>query len=49
VWRAVEDTPTTFESILLRSDLSVAEAAEACGQLVDMELLVDGAGWWSRR
>jgi DNA processing protein len=49
VWRAVEDTPTTFESILLRSDLSVAEAAEACGQLVEMELLVDGAGWWSRR
>ncbi|HWE70207.1 MAG TPA: DNA-processing protein DprA [Acidimicrobiales bacterium] len=49
VWEAVEDTPTTFETILLRTGLTIALAAEACEDLVDAGRLVAGAGWWSRR
>jgi predicted Rossmann fold nucleotide-binding protein DprA/Smf involved in DNA uptake len=49
VWEAVEDTPTAFETILLRTDLPIADAAEACGQLVESGALRSGAGWWSRR
>jgi hypothetical protein len=48
VWDAVDDTPTVFETILIRTDLSIADAADACGQLVDQGVLVSGAGWWTR-
>ncbi len=46
---AVDDTPTTFETILLRTGLTIALAAEACEDLVDNGRLLAGAGWWSRR
>jgi hypothetical protein len=49
VWDAVDDVPTAFETILIRTDLSTGDAAEACGQLVDLGLLVSGAGWWTRK
>ena len=48
VWEAVDDTPTAFETVLIRTDLSIGDAADACGQLVDLGLLVSGAGWWTR-
>jgi hypothetical protein len=46
---AVDDTPTTFEMILLRTDLTIARAAEACEDLVAAGLLLAGPGWWSKR
>ena len=49
VLAAVEDTPTSFETILLRTDLSIAAAAEACDDLAAAGVLRSGAGWWSRR
>jgi DNA processing protein len=48
VWEAVDDTPTAFETILIRTDLTIPAAAEACEHLVDQGLLVAGAGWWSK-
>jgi DNA processing protein len=48
VWEAVDPTPTAFETILIRTDLPVAAAAEACDRLVEGGLLEGGAGWWSR-
>ena len=45
---AVDDTPTTFETILLRTGLPIGVAAEACEDLVDAGRLLAGAGWWSR-
>jgi DNA processing protein len=46
---AVDDTPTTFETILLRTGLAIAQTAEACEDLVVGGLLLAGAGWWSKR
>jgi DNA processing protein len=46
---AVDDTPTTFETILLRTGLAIAPAAEACEDLVATRRLLAGAGWWSKR
>jgi DNA processing protein len=46
---AVDDTPTTFETILLRTNLTIALAVEACEDLVAAGLLLAGAGWWSKR
>ncbi len=48
VWEAVDDTPTSFETILLRTDLSIAAAAQVCEQLVEEGALLSGPGWWSR-
>ena len=48
VWQAVEDTPTVFETVLLRSGLSTTEAALACEQLVVAGALVEGSGWWTK-
>lgn len=48
IWRAVEDNPVAFETILLRTGLSIAEAAEACDRMVGRGLLDAGAGWWVR-
>lgn len=49
VWEAVDDTPTTFETILIRTDLSIAEAAAACDSMVERGVLLSGSGWWSRQ
>jgi DNA processing protein len=49
VWNAVDDAPTTFETILIRTGLSIGAAAEACGQMVECDLLAAGGGWWTRR
>ncbi len=48
VWDAVDDTPTAFETILIRTDLSIPAVAEACERLVERGVLVSGAGWWSK-
>jgi hypothetical protein len=48
VWDAVDTTPTTFETILIRTDLSIASVAEACEQLVETGALFTGTGWWLR-
>jgi DNA processing protein len=46
---AVDDTPTMFETILLRTGLSTAQAAAACEDLVATGLVLAGAGWWAKR
>jgi DNA processing protein len=48
VWEAVDDTPTTVETVLLRTDLSLAACTAAGEELVECGLLTAGAGWWSR-
>ncbi len=48
VWDALDDTPTTVETVLLRTGLSLATVSLAVGSLVDRGLAVAGAGWWSR-
>jgi DNA processing protein len=48
VWESVDDTPTTVETVLLRTDLAVATVGVAVEALVARGLLVEGAGWWSR-
>jgi len=48
VWEAVDDTPTTVETVLLRTDLSLAALTTAGGELVELGLLTAGAGWWAR-
>ncbi len=49
VLEAVEDVPTSFETILLRTALAIPEAVDACHRLVAEGRLRSGAGWWSRR
>lgn len=46
---ALDESPTAFETILLRTDLSIADAAAACDALVEHGLLVCGPGWWCKR
>ncbi len=48
VWEAVEDHPTTLETILLRTGLSIAAVAMACEALLERGQLHGGPGWWSR-
>jgi DNA processing protein len=48
VWQAVDDTPTTVETVLLRTDLSLSALTAAGEELVEQGLLTAGAGWWSR-
>ena len=48
VLAAVDETPTIFETILLRTNLSIPQAAHACEELADAGLLTSGPGWWSR-
>lgn len=48
IWEAVEATPTPVETVLLRTGLSVAAAAQVAGRLVAQGLLEGGAGWWAR-
>ncbi len=49
VWEAVDDIPTAFETILIRTDLSIAAAAVTCDELVASGALLAGAGWWSKQ
>jgi len=48
VWDAVDGTPTTVETVLLRTNLSLAALIEAGDRLTVRGLLVAGAGWWTR-
>jgi DNA processing protein len=48
VWDAIDDTPTTVETVLLRTNLSLAALTEAGLGLTSRGLLVGGAGWWIR-
>ncbi|MGD0313333.1 MAG: DNA-processing protein DprA [Acidimicrobiales bacterium] len=48
VFGSIDDTPTTFETILIRTDLSLVDAAQICDRLVELGLVREGAGWWSR-
>ncbi len=48
VLAAVEFQPTALETILLRTDLSIAEVATACDELVESGSLVSGPGWWAQ-
>jgi DNA processing protein len=48
VLQAMDDTPLAFETILLRTDLSVDAAARACDELVRRGCAVSGPGWWCR-
>lgn len=48
VLSAVDDRPTALEAIVLRTGLSIAEAAAVCDDLVTGGSLVSGAGWWSQ-
>jgi hypothetical protein len=48
VWLAVDDTPTTVETVLLRTDLSLSALTAAGEELVEQGLLTAGAGWWAR-
>ena len=48
MWESVDDTPTTVETVLLRTGLAVATVGVAVEVLVARGLLVEGAGWWSR-
>ena len=45
---AIDDVPTRFETILIRTGLSIAATAEACDRLVERGSIISGAGWWSR-
>ncbi len=46
---AVDDTPTSAETIVLRTGMALPEVVQACGQLVAAGALRSGAGWWCRR
>jgi DNA processing protein len=48
VLEALDDIPTAFETILLRTDLSIAAAAEACDRLVQQGSVAYGPGWWCK-
>ncbi len=48
VLAAVDETPTLFETILLRTNLSISATAKACEELVGAGHLSAGAGWWCR-
>ena len=48
VWDAVDDTPTTVETVLLRTNLSLSVLAEVGEALAGRGVLVAGAGWWAR-
>jgi len=48
VFEAVDDMPTTIETILIRTDLSLSALSSAGEELVGRGLLTHGAGWWAR-
>lgn len=48
VWEAVDEAPTLVETVLLRTNLSLAALTEAGDRLAARGHLVAGAGWWTR-
>jgi DNA processing protein len=48
VLQALDEVPTAFETILIRTDLSIAAAAAACDRLVEQGSVACGPGWWCR-
>ena len=48
VWEAVDDPPTSVETVLLRTDLALAALTAVGQERVDRGLLTAGTGWWSR-
>ncbi len=48
VWEAVDDTPTSVETVLLRTGLSLSALTAAGEELVEQGMLTAGSGWWSR-
>ena len=48
MWDVLDDTPTTVETVLLRTGLSLATVGLAVSGLEERGLVVAGAGWWSR-
>ena len=48
MWEAVDDAPTLVETVLLRTNLSLAALTEVGDPLAARGLLVAGAGWWTR-
>jgi DNA processing protein len=46
---AVDDVPTYLETILNRTDMSIAEVAKICDLMTEREVLIAGNGWWSRK
>jgi hypothetical protein len=49
VLQALDDVPIAFETILLRTELSIAAAAEACDRLVQVGRVETGPGWWCKK
>lgn len=49
VLAAIDDVPTRLETILHRTDLSIADVAKTCDRLTDDGELVAGPGWWARK
>jgi DNA processing protein len=49
VLEAIDDVPTYLETVLNRTDLSIADVAKACDRLTDSGALIAGPGWWSRK
>jgi len=48
VWDAIDDSPTTVETVLLRTNLTLAALTEASLELTARGVLIGGAGWWIR-
>jgi DNA processing protein len=46
---AIDDIPTHLETVLKRTDLSIADVAKTCDRLTESGALVAGPGWWSRK
>ncbi|HEY6622970.1 MAG TPA: DNA-processing protein DprA [Acidimicrobiales bacterium] len=49
VLAALESSPTTMDTILLRTSLSLARAAAACDSLTRAGTVDAGPGWWALR
>jgi DNA processing protein len=47
VLASIDATPTSFETILSRTDMGIAAVARICDDLVAHRLLRSGDGWWS--
>ncbi|MHB1549198.1 MAG: DNA-processing protein DprA [Acidimicrobiales bacterium] len=48
VLAAVDDVPTSIETVLTRTGLRLPDVACACERLVDSGVLRSGDGWWAR-
>jgi len=48
VLSAVDDVPTSIETVLTRTGLGLPDVAYACDRLVESGVLRSGEGWWAR-